>query len=247
METIFIELTDRMKIAVTDTGKPEKQKQYMDWLQSFDPGAELVIASYRYGVFDLTGFDGVVLTGGEDVDPKLSMATPEELVEQFDRQRDDFEFRMLDTALKMKLPVLGICRGMQVANVFLGGTLVADLSSAGFERHTALKGQPELRHAITVMSGSLIAAVTETLSGVINSYHHQSVRVVADDLIASGYSDDDVVESMEWKEKNDRSFLLLVQWHPERIADKSNPFTGKIGSAFFHEAQNLIQRNTKAQ
>ncbi len=226
-----------MKIVVTDSGNPDKQKTYMDWVQSFDPAAELVVASYRNDFSGLSGFDGLVLVGGEDVDPKLSKAIPEELVEQIDRARDDFEFRLLDEAMSEKMPILGICRGLQVANVFLGGTLIADLPAAGFERHTAMKGEPELRHAITVKSESLLASVTEKLSGVINSYHHQSVRTIADDLIVSGYSDDDVVESMEWKEKRDKSFLMLVQWHPERMVDAANPFTTKIGSAFFQGAQ----------
>jgi putative glutamine amidotransferase len=234
---IFIELTISMKIAVTDTGKPEKQKLYMDWLQSFNPNAELVVASYRDNFDDLLGYDGLVLTGGEDVDPRLSKATPVELVETFDRERDDFEFKMLEKAMEENIPILGICRGLQVANVFFGGTLVADLPEAGYERHTAKKHEPELYHEITVSEGSLLQSAVKSSSGKINSYHHQSVRLAADELTASGFSDDDVVEAMEWKEKKGKQFLLLVQWHPERMGDKTNPFTTNIGSAFFEEAK----------
>lgn len=226
-----------MKIAVTDTGKPEKQRLYVDWLQSFNPVAELSVVSYRNGVLDISECDGLVITGGEDVDPVLSKASPVEKVEQFDRKRDDFEFRMLENAMKKQMPVLGICRGLQVANVFLGGTLIADLPFAGFPSHTAAKNEPEQRHAITVNEETLLRSVVGVSKGEINSYHHQSVLTAAGDLIASGYSDDGVIESMEWKEKKGKSLLLLVQWHPERMRDVSNPFTATIGTTFFAEAQ----------
>ena len=226
-----------MKIAVTDTGKPEKQKLYMDWLQSFDPDAQLVVASYRNDFKAMSGYDGLVITGGEDVDPRLSKATPVELVESIDRKRDDFEFMMLKNAIEKKIPILGICRGLQVANVFFGGTLVADLPESGYERHTAKKNEPELYHEISVNEGSLMQSVVKVSGGKVNSYHHQSVRVIADDLTASGYSGDDVIEAMEWKEKEGKQFLMLVQWHPERMADKTNPFTTNIGSAFLAETK----------
>ncbi len=226
-----------MKIAVSDTGREDKQKLYVDWLQSANPHAELVLASYKNNFTGLDGFDGLVLTGGQDVDPALSQAIPVELVEKFDRQRDDFEFRLLEQGLGKKMPIFGICRGMQVTNVFLGGSLVADLKTAGFQDHTAKNNGPELRHSIHVNDGTMLGKITGTVVGEINSYHHQSVLNVADELIPSGYSDDNVIESLEWKDKKDRSFLLLVQWHPERMKDKENPFTGNIVSAFFTEAQ----------
>lgn len=237
MEEIFIERIRQMKIAVTDTGKPEKQKIYLDWLASFDSNAELVTVSYKNGKTDISAFDGLVLTGGEDIDPILSKASPIELVEQFDRQRDDFEFGMLEQAFASKIPIFGICRGLQTTNVFLGGTLIADLPAAGFQDHTAKKNEPELRHEITVSEGTLIQSIVAVNNGVINSYHHQSALNVADELIASSYSTDGVIESLEWKNKNNKSFLMLVQWHPERMRDSENPFTTKIGEAFFAETK----------
>ena len=226
-----------MKIAVTDTGKSEKQKLYMDWLQSFNPHAELVVVSYHNGNFDISGCDGLVLTGGEDVDPKLSKASPVERVQQVDRLRDDFEFRMLESAMKHLMPIFGICRGLQVTNVFLGGTLISDLPSAGYQSHTGKKNEPELRHAITVRNETLLKSATGMSKGEINSYHHQSVLSPANDLIVTGQSDDNVIESLEWKEKKGKSFLMLVQWHPERMRDTENPFTTGIGKTFFTEAQ----------
>lgn len=229
-----------MKIAVTDTGKLEKQKLYMDWLRNFSKTAELNIFSYKDSQHDLSDFDGLVLTGGEDVDPALSKAVPNDLVEPFNRKRDDFEFRMLDSAMSNRIPILGICRGLQISNVFFGGTLIADLRYAGYQHHTAQKNDPELRHGITVREGSLLQTVTGSIGGEVNSYHHQSVHDVADDLFTAGWSSDNVIESLEWKEKTKTPFLLLVQWHPERMKDRSNPFTKELGTTFFSEVQKNI-------
>ncbi|MFZ4619517.1 MAG: gamma-glutamyl-gamma-aminobutyrate hydrolase family protein [Bacteroidota bacterium] len=226
-----------MKIAVTDTGRPVKQKLYVDWLQSFDANAQLVNVSYTSEEHDLSEFDGLVLTGGEDVDPLLSKASPVELVEAIDRQRDDLEFHLLDQAIKLKMPILGICRGLQVTNVFLGGTLIADLPNAGYRPHTAAKDEPVMHHTVRVNEDSILNTVTGRKNGQINSYHHQAVLESAPDLLVTGQSEDGVVEALEWKERAGKSPMLLVQWHPERMTDRSNPFTTAVGSFFFTEAK----------
>ncbi len=227
-----------MRIAVTDTGRPAKQQQYLDWLRTFDPTAELVNISFDSSVQDLSGFDGLVLTGGEDVDPALSKAAPVELVEEFNRQRDDAEFRFLEQAMTMRMPILGICRGLQLTNVFLGGTLIADLPAAGYRPHTAAKDEPVLQHTVRVDEGTLLHQITHSVNGRINSYHHQAALQCGDGLRVSGRSEDGVTETLEWIEPAGRSPLLLVQWHPERMKEQMNPFTTAIGSFLFKEAQN---------
>lgn len=226
-----------MKIAVSDCGRIEKQQIYVEWLRSFQPDAEFISVSYRNGATDISGYDGLVLSGGEDVDPELSKASPTTLVEAIDRRRDDFEMDLLRQAMQHALPVLGICRGLQVANVYFGGTLIADLPSAGFQNHTAKKGDPPLQHRIEVNEGSLLHSITGVTAGEINSFHHQSVLVPAKELVVTGSSQDGVVESMEWKTPEGKPFLLLVQWHPERMTDRSNPFTSAVASAFFSETE----------
>ena len=232
-----------MKIAVSDNGNEGKRKKYLDWLQSFAPDAELTIVGYTNGSVSLKGFDGLVLTGGEDIDPQLSKAQPVELVQPSDKRRDDFEFQLLEHAITEKKPILGICRGLQVTNVFLGGSLVADLQSAGFVSHETKNNAHELRHSIVVEKESLLYSITGTVFGEINSAHHQSALTVADDLMVSGRSPDGVVESLEWKDTMDKSFLLLVQWHPERMTDKENPFARNIGTSFFSAVQNNNSTN----
>jgi len=232
-----------MKIAVSDSGNEGKQKKYLDWLHLFAPDAELTIVGYKTETSSLKEFDGLVLTGGEDVDPELSKAMPVELVQERDRLRDDYEFQLLDQAITEKKSILGICRGLQVANVFLGGSLVADLQSAGFKNHETKNGEKESRHSIVVEKESLLYSIVGTELGEINSYHHQSALTVADDLMVSARSPDGVVESLEWKNKIDRSFLLLVQWHPERMTNEENPFTKNICASFFMAVQKYKSTN----
>ncbi len=231
-----------MIIAVTDTGKPEKQQIYLNWLRSFAPEARFDTVSYRNGEPTLQGYDGLVLTGGEDVDPQFSKASPVELVEEVDRARDEFEFQLLEQSQQRRLPVLGICRGLQAANVFFGGTLIADLPSAGFSHHTAAKNLPELRHRIRVSGGTILGTIAGETTGEVNSYHHQSVLTPADCLAVSSLSEDGVIESLEWKDPAGKPYLMLVQWHPERMKDADNPMTTKVGRSFF-DAVRLIHRN----
>lgn len=227
-----------MRIAVTDTGRADKQKMYLDWLRSFEPNAELVVVSHRNAEHRIDDFDGLVLTGGEDVDPKFSKAEPRDQVGKTDLRRDTFEFEMLERALRKNLPVLCICRGLQVANVHLGGTLIADLQYDGYSKHDVKEKEPVIRHSVSVRENSLMHSITGMTSGEINSYHHQAVKIVAESLAPSAFSADGVIESLEWKEKGAQPFFLAVQWHPERMKDAENPFTTKIGTSFFDAVRN---------
>lgn len=222
-----------MKIAVTNCGQERKQHVYEGWLKSFSPSAELIVISPSDPPGDVSLFDGLVLTGGEDVDPEFSKASPVEKIGKRDPLRDRFEFQVLDNALRHALPILGICRGLQVMNVFFGGTLAADLQYEGYRSHETGHGEPENRHTVTVYEGSMLRSIVGTSEGVVNSYHHQAAKEIAHDLTVSSFADDGVVESLEWKEQGRKPFLLAVQWHPERMKDTQNPFTQKIGEAFF--------------
>lgn len=226
-----------MKIAVTHCGNEKKHPMYVEWLRSFDPAVELVtIAADR--AEDLPDdADGLVLTGGDDVDPLFSKAEPVHLVQSVDTKRDRFEFAVLQRAFDRRLPVLGICRGMQVINVHLGGTLVADLHHDGYGKHETGSGEPEVWHQVTVDISTLLGKINGSSIGNVNSYHHQAVKILAPGLIVSSRSDDGVAESVEWKEKQHRPFMVAVQWHPERMTDRTNPLTGAVARAFFDAAK----------
>lgn len=232
-----------MRIAITDCCNEGKMTRYLEWLRSFSDSAEIVVLSHHHDAADLSSFDGLVLSGGEDVDPELSKAEPRSLVQTTDRARDDFEIAVLGSAMQNALPVLGICRGMQLANVYFGGSLVADLPDAGYLRHSASAGQPPVSHDIMIRRGSVLNAITGRTAGTINSYHHQSVKECAAELMVSAESPDGVPEAAEWKQPAGRPFLLLVQWHPERITDRTNPLTTAVGTAFFQAVKSSNEEN----
>jgi putative glutamine amidotransferase len=140
------------------------------------------------------------------------------------------------------MPVLGICRGMQSVNVYCGGTLYLDLESSGYSRHHEGDGK-ENRHKIAIEEQSMLAAIIGKNLGEVNSFHHQGVERVGKGLAVCAQSDDGVIEGMEWADKNEAPFLLLVQWHPERMKDTFNPLTEKIGRAFLEEI-NKHERHT---
>jgi putative glutamine amidotransferase len=226
-----------MKIAVTHCGNERKQGIYLDWLKAIEPTADCTTVSSENLPAAAVDFDGIVLTGGDDVAAGFSKAVPAELVQHPDEKRDRFEFQLIDTALAYKIPLFGICRGMQVINVRLGGTLIADLRHDGFRNHETKSGEQEVRHSIRVETGSLLEKIAGQSAGEVNSYHHQAVKDLAGMLTASSYSEDGVIESFEWKDGAGRPFLLAVQWHPERMTGRGNPFTGNIAAAFFDAAK----------
>ena len=222
-----------MKIGVTDTGRGDKQINYYNWMKSIHPEVELVLLSYtKNNAAEIENCDGLLLTGGVDVDPKYSKAEPIEQVKTYDTFRDDFEFDVLTRAFQNEMPILGVCRGLQVVNVFLGGTLYADLQSSGFAKHDSNEQETDIRHSVTVVENTLLKKIVCTENGEINSHHHQAAKEIAPKLLASSYSEDNVVESLEWKNKNTNQFLCLVQWHPGRMNDVENPFAKNIGAVF---------------
>lgn len=165
----------------------------------------------------LDGLDGLLITGGGDVDPRLyggEQDHPE--IRGVDRERDDFERRLVLRALEQEVTVLCVCRGMQLLNVALGGTLLSHVPD-GVEdpiAHRTDDGEP-VSHPVTLDASSTVARVmgSRTVSG--RSWHHQAVAKLGTDLQAVGWASDGVVEALESPRHPQ---LLAVQWHPELSA-----------------------------
>ena len=170
--------------------------------------------------------DGLLLTGGGDVDPSRydTYVAPE--VYDLDPERDALEIDAFRTARAHGRRVLGICRGIQIMAVASGGSLHQHLPTAGFEHHWEESLQYEPVHEVIADAGSL-AAVALGGTVKINSIHHQAVREPGDGLRASAWSDDGVIEAIEGDE------MLGVQWHPERLLDSDArhlaPFRWLVG------------------
>lgn len=154
--------------------------------------------------------DGLLLTGGGDVDPAAYGEAPAAPLMDIDPLRDRAELAALEVALAGERPVLGICRGIQVLAVALGGRLHQDLTQAGYRDHWEEERQFEPVHTVSAEPGSLAA---RALGGtaVVNSIHHQAVQEPGSALRATAWSDDGVIEAVEG------NGALGVQWHPERL------------------------------
>jgi putative glutamine amidotransferase len=175
----------------------------------------------------LDGVDGLVLTGGEDMDPAWYGAEPSALLSPPSRERDLFELALFAVARQRELPILGICRGIQLINVALGGTLFQDLPSErpGRVEHRP-DGQRDLRsHRVRLEPNSRVADALGATSLTVNSSHHQAIQNLAPGLLASGWTDDELIEAVETP--TDAPWLLAVQWHPEEMhADPRAPEHG---------------------
>ncbi len=175
---------------------------------------------------------GLVLTGGEDIDPRLFGEEPHPATGIPHGARDEYELALARTASDLRIPTLAICRGVQVMNVALGGTLVQDLSS---ERPAALdheaKGKRAERvHRVALEAESKLAELLGALSICTNSSHHQALDDVASTLRVTGRSDDGVIEAVEaidpaW-------WMIGVQWHPEELTATPEDWDRRLFAAF---------------
>jgi putative glutamine amidotransferase len=136
-----------------------------------------------------------------------------------------------------KIPVLAICRGMQLVNVTLGGTLIADLEERGKDNHRRMKNADRV-HSIQIESGTVLFELAGANQAIINSAHHQAVDRVAEDLIISAVSSSDlVIEALEWKNPAIHAPLLAVQWHPERAISDADGLSQSIRNWLLESAR----------
>jgi putative glutamine amidotransferase len=171
----------------------------------------------------LDRLDGMVLSGGGDVDPVLYGEAPHPRLGRVERERDEYELALLAEALRRDLPVLAICRGHQVLNVALGGTLLQDIPSVvtGGVDHDPPVRRWRRVHRIEVVPGSRLHEVLERVTVSVNSFHHQAVGQLGRGLVVSARAEDGLIEGLELP---DHRFVLGVQWHPESFWNRKDSF-----------------------
>jgi putative glutamine amidotransferase len=183
----------------------------------------------------LSLFDGLMLAGGADIDPaSYGSDRAAETVDTI-RERDDWEIALTRAALERDVPVLGICRGMQLINVACGGTLVQHLPDhVGHEEHRRVLGSFDgADHDVQLAEGSLAAQAAGELDHATKSHHHQGVERLGEGLIVTGFSTlDEVPEAIE---SPDRRYVLGVQWHPE--ADPTSSVVASFVAAAAERAE----------
>jgi putative glutamine amidotransferase len=210
----------------------KKFELYTSWLKS--EGIQYKVLDYSRNNFeDIKECSSLLLTGGDDIFPEFyNDWYEEEKRDQYVPERDGFEFKLLDYAILENIPVLGICRGMQLINCKLNGSLIKDIETERGLNHKKISDTEDREHGITVYPGSVLYKIVNCETGTVNSSHHQGIDRLGENLKVSAKSPDGIIEAVEWDEKSNKSFFLGIQWHPERMRDKDNIFTRKILERF---------------
>ncbi len=230
-----------IKIAVSYISGNPANSNYIKWLKSVDTIAEYVVMNKIHRdsveiVFD--DCSALLLTGGEDVFPG-NYGQAEDTVNcgRINYYRDSLEFLLIDLALDHEMPVMGVCRGQQILNVALGGSLIVDIPSELNTRvyHRCYDWE-KCFHDVRVFDDNLLSEISGINKGNVNSNHHQAVKMLAKKLKVLAISNDGLIESVGWKEPLDKSYLLAVQWHPERL-DSTNMLSRPLAERFLTETR----------
>jgi putative glutamine amidotransferase len=165
----------------------------------------------------LSRADGLLFTGGGDVEPARYGAAQSPETAGVDVERDRAEVELVAEAEATGIPVLAVCRGIQIVNVARGGTLIQDLPEVTTEPHLVIDRPHDLVHAVRVDPDSELRHILGADEVRVNSLHHQAVDTVGDDLRAVAWAEDGTIEAVEDR----RSRIIAVQWHPEQLADRA--------------------------
>jgi acyl-CoA reductase-like NAD-dependent aldehyde dehydrogenase/gamma-glutamyl-gamma-aminobutyrate hydrolase PuuD len=213
-------------------------KNYWNWVtpKDLEDDIELIELNFeKNNTEDICKCDGFVLTGGVDVHPSFynGKKNYNNSPHAFEPERDVFEEKIYHYSQLNNLPVLAICRGMQLINVLHGGKLTQDLDN-GNARHK--KEELDKEHTIVAENNSLLHQIVGSFSGKVNSAHHQAIDpdAIGENLVVNAYEDDEkIIEGLEFKDKTNKAFMLCVQWHPERMKGKEeNPFSENLKQQF---------------
>jgi len=217
---------DRPKIGIT-TSPRRGAEYYVPYRRAVeDAGADAV--DLPPGSESVEGLDGLLLPGGWDVDPELYGEPKDEKVGPVDRELDDTELRLFNQARRRELPVLGICRGQQVINVAMGGTLLQHLEG----HEVRAFGRKHLAHTASVDPASELGQAVGGREIRVNSLHHQAVKAIAPGLQQSATGEDGTIEGLE----SDDGLIVAVQCHPEELAVEQ-PWASKLFERFVERAR----------
>jgi len=239
--------SDTLRIAFSKARGSEKYERYIKWIKQFNSNIvciDLINETPENGVKILESCDGLILTGGLDVDPARYGKPNDTSRCELDRSRDTLEFALIEKAMALRLPVLAICRGAQILNVAMGGSLIIDISA---DHDTLVEHRSvnsiRSRHFVKIYPNTFLSKLCKTKGDTANSSHHQAVDMIAPCFKVSAYATDSIVEAYEWKEPIDKQFLIAVQWHPEGLDFKSR-LAYPLGKYFLKESRKYM-RNLK--
>ncbi|HMH21911.1 MAG TPA: gamma-glutamyl-gamma-aminobutyrate hydrolase family protein [Puia sp.] len=213
-----------MNIGLTYTGYGEKHQNYVKWLKGNNAGITVTKLTAEGDRGLIKECDALVLSGGVDIHPEFyggGLVYPKQPRGGWKKERDVFEREVFEFALGQGMPVLGVCRGLQLINVLLKGTLVQDLGEKGDAVHEWL--EEDKRHPVEVVEGTLLHAIAGESGGEANSAHHQAIGRLGEGLAINCRAEDGTIEGIEWAEPVGKSFMIALQWHPERMYTNKLP------------------------
>jgi putative glutamine amidotransferase len=240
----------RPRIGITMRIEPETDRFYLSrhYSEAVEAAGGLpvhlsLIPNSEYIATIAEHLDGVLLPGSNsDVDPLRYGHEPHQALGSVHSIKDETDLLLLNQVEARALPLFAICFGMQIFNVFRGGTLIQDIPSqvSGAIKHE--QGAPRDRpsHRVTLEQNSLLSALAGETSAVVNSHHHQAIDTIGNDLIATAWTSDGLVEALE-ETRSDR-FSLAVQWHPE-LGWRNDSFSQSLFERFVKEAIEYSGRN----
>ncbi len=186
-----------------EDGKCFLKKEYTDAI-ALAGGIPVILPIIDFG-FQI---DGLLLSGGNDISPEQYGESPHEKTKPVPKQKEDFDFLLVRNALDINLPILGVCYGLQLINVSLGGSLIQDISN----HRTGM-------HNVCIDKTSKLYKILGQETIEVNSSHHQAIKSLGNKLRVSAVADDGIIEAIE---STDNTYVVGVQWHPERIIRKDS-------------------------
>ncbi len=227
---------NKLTIAITKEKSSKYLQNYKNWLLQYYPDIKCVDV-YSLNVNSALKLantcDGILFTGGRDIFPgRYGKIADTARCGKFDLHRDTLEYALIKQAIKNNKPIFGICRGLQIINVVLGGTLIIDIPTD--YGTTVIHRQSDWQHCfheVYVRKNSLLYKISNVDSGYVTSNHHQGIENVGSNLLVVARSADSLPEAITWADSLGKGFLMAVQWHPERM-DRYEPLSKSIACRF---------------
>jgi putative glutamine amidotransferase len=239
---------DSLRIAFSKASGSDSYQNYIRWIKQFDNTVsciDMIGKTPEEAVKSLESCSGLILTGGRDVDPARYGRINDTGRCETDRKRDTLEIALIKKAIVMKIPVIAICRGEQIFNVAMGGSLIVDIPSDHDTLiHHQTKDQEYIKHYVSLIPGTFMNDLCKTNGDSIISNHHQAVNRLADCFKVAAWAEDSIIEAYGWKDPQGKQFLVAVQWHPERL-DTTSKLSTPIAKNFLAEARNYKKKKQK--
>ena len=220
-------------------------ENYINWVHRGDSLAEIIDLKGMQidsALTLLSTCDAILFTGGEDIVPGYYGKGSDSTRCTSNPGRDSLEFALIKESMRLKMPVFGVCRGQQILNVALGGTLIIDIPTdhPGKVIHQQ-KDYLRCFHLVNMVKGSYLQNITKADTGSVTSNHHQAIEKAAPGLKISAWTADSIAEAIEWSDPAGKPFLMAVQWHPERM-DANSPLSMPLMKAFLDASGNFRKK-----